>query len=263
MSKISVVFEDNNHVLVVQLKEFSLIAPVIKSVDVFQAIETVIPPETIEQTISTTQSQEERKRKLPSSLVVCLIIAMSLWSNDSMATVLKNLVQGLSRQWTKLGSYWRVPNSASISEARARVGCQVMSQLFARIVRPMATLQTPGAFLGGLRVMAVDGTVLDIPDSASNARVFGYPASRPGTSSAFPRIAFSDISRSRNSFDSGCLDVSISHWRASAGIKTLRSVAGGMLLMWDRGLHSYAMVHGTLSSGSHSLLRTGAEEREI
>jgi len=30
----------------------------------------------------------------------------------------------------------------------------------------MATLQTPGAFLGGLRVMAVDGTIIDVPDSA-------------------------------------------------------------------------------------------------
>ena len=63
-----------------------------------------------------------------------------------------------------------------------------MSQLFARIVRPMATIETPGAFLGGLRVMAVDGTVIDIPDSIANARVFGYPASRPGTQAAFPKV---------------------------------------------------------------------------
>lgn len=35
--------------------------------------------------------------------------------------------------------------------------------------------------------MAVDGTVLDVPDSAANARVFGYPASRPGTQAAFPK----------------------------------------------------------------------------
>ncbi len=110
-----------------QLKEFSLIAPVIESVDVFKAIETVISPEVIEETIGTTQAKEEHKRKLPSSLVVCLVIAMSLWSSDSMATVLKNLVQRLSRQWTILGKYGRVPNSASISEARPRVGCRVMS----------------------------------------------------------------------------------------------------------------------------------------
>lgn len=164
-----------------QLKELSFISPAIESELIFKAIETAISPDEIAQTLGNTSSMEERKRKLPSSLVVCLVIAMSLWSSDSMGTVLKNLVNGLSRQWTKLGQYWRVPNSASITEARQRVGCRVMSQLFTRIVRPMATTETPGAFLGGLRVMAVDGTVIDIPDSTANARVFGYPASRPGT----------------------------------------------------------------------------------
>lgn len=61
-----------------QFKEFSLVAPVIESTDVFKAIETVIPPEVIEQTIGITKTKQERKRKLPSSLVVCLVIAMSL-----------------------------------------------------------------------------------------------------------------------------------------------------------------------------------------
>ena len=63
-----------------------------------------------------------------------------------------------------------------------------MSQLFVRTVRPLATPETPEAFLGGLRVMAVDGTVLDVPDSPANARVFGYPGSRPGTQAAFPKV---------------------------------------------------------------------------
>ena len=83
-----------------QLKEFSFISPVIEAALVFKAIETVISPDVIVQTLGNTNSVEERKRKLPSSLVVCLVIAMSLWSSDSMGTVLKNLVNGLSRQWT-------------------------------------------------------------------------------------------------------------------------------------------------------------------
>jgi hypothetical protein len=37
--------------------------------------------------------------------------------------------------------------------------------------------------------MAVDGTVLDVPDSKANARVFGYPGSRRGTKAGFPRIS--------------------------------------------------------------------------
>jgi len=60
-----------------QLKEFSFITPLIAAADVFQAIETAIPIGVIEQTISHTRAKQERKRKLPSELVVCLVIAMS------------------------------------------------------------------------------------------------------------------------------------------------------------------------------------------
>ena len=170
-----------------QLKDFSLIAPTLEAELIFKAIETVISPEVIRQTLSETSSCEERTRKLPSGLVVCLVIVMNLWSSDAMGDVLKNLVSGLSREWTRLGKYWKVPTSSSISEARQRLGCQVMSRLFQKIARPLATAQTPRAFLGGLRVMAVDGTVLDVPDSTANARVFGYPGSRKGTRAAFPK----------------------------------------------------------------------------
>ena len=241
-----------------QLKKFSFICPVLESALVFQAIATVIPPDVIAQTIGNTDSLEERKRKLPSQLVVCLVIAMSLWSSDSMTTVLKNLVNGLSRQWTILGKYWRVPNSASITIARQRVGCRVMSQLFVRTVRPLATSETPGAFLGGLRVMAVDGTVLDVPDSKANARVFGYPGSRPGTQAAFPKVRLVMLVEAGTHL---IVDALMCPYRIGERVrakKLLRSVAPGMLLMWDRGLHSYAMVNATLGRGSHYLGRIPA-----
>jgi hypothetical protein len=51
----------------------------------------------------------------------------------------------------------------------------------------MATTETVGAFLNGLRVVAINGTCLDIPDSDKNARVLGRPGSRPGTKAAFPK----------------------------------------------------------------------------
>ncbi len=54
-----------------QLKKFSLIAPVIESADVFCAIETVISPDVIEQALGHTNSIEERKRKLPFQRFSC------------------------------------------------------------------------------------------------------------------------------------------------------------------------------------------------
>jgi hypothetical protein len=41
-----------------------------------------------------------------------------------------------------------------------------------------------------------------------------------------------------------------------AGLRLLRSVGPGMLLLWDRGFHSYAMVQTTLARGAHFLGRT-------
>ena len=198
-----------------QLKEFALISPSIEAKEVIQAIQTVITPERIEQALEKSQGREKRKRKLPASLVVCLIIAMSLWSSDAMATVLKNLVNGLNRQWTKLGQYWIAPNSSSISNARQKLGCQVMSRLFHSIVKPQATVETPGAFLGGLRVMAVDGTVLDIPDSQANAEVLGYPGSRKGTRAAFPKVRVVLLIEAPNTFNCRCFNLSLSYWGKS------------------------------------------------
>jgi hypothetical protein len=80
-----------------------------------------------------------------------------------MPDVLKNLVDGLSVVWVKVGKYWRVPCKSVITQARQRLGAGVMRQLFHQLVRPLATGETIGAF----------------------ARVFGRPGSRPGTVAVF------------------------------------------------------------------------------
>jgi Insertion element 4 transposase N-terminal len=77
-----------------QLKELSWIVPTIEPGTILKALETAIPASAIEQALKDTKAIEERKRALPSHLVVCLIIAMSLWSKTSMRGVLKNLVDG-------------------------------------------------------------------------------------------------------------------------------------------------------------------------
>ncbi|NEO17816.1 MULTISPECIES: IS4 family transposase [unclassified Moorena] len=229
-----------------QLKEFSLVVPKIESGTVLKALEAAIPSSAIEQAIADTKAKEERRRALPSHLVVCLIIAMSLWSKASMRTVLKNLVDGLSEAWVRVGKYWRVPCKSSITEARQRIGCQVISRLFHSVVSPLATVDTPGAFLGGLRIMAVDGTLFDVPDTDKNARVFGYPGSRPGTQTAFPKVRLVLLIEAGTHL---IVDALICPYRIGERVrakKLLRSVMEGMLLMWDRGLHSYGMVRATL-----------------
>ena len=80
------------------LKEFSLVSPKIPSREIFKAIEIAIPSSAIEQAIAKTNVGEKRHRALPAQLVVCLVIAMSLWSKDAMRDVLKNFWGGVTKR---------------------------------------------------------------------------------------------------------------------------------------------------------------------
>lgn len=238
-----------------QLKELSLTSPKISPEEILQALEAAIPSQKIEAAIVRTQSQHQRNRALPTHLVVALIIAMSLWSQDSIEDVLKNLVHGLSSQWVRLSQRWKNPSKSSISEARQRVGPQVMSQLFHLVARPLGSAETPGVFLNGLRMMAVDGSTLDLPDTDANARVFGYPGTRAGTEASFPKARLVLLVEVGTHL---ITDALLSPYRMGERIralKLLRSVGPGMLLMWDRGLHSFKMVKATQDRESHFLGR--------
>ena len=62
------------------LKEFSLVSPKIQTTEILKAIEMAIGAIAIEQAITKMKVEEKRHRALPAQQVVCLVIAMSLWS---------------------------------------------------------------------------------------------------------------------------------------------------------------------------------------
>jgi hypothetical protein len=242
-----------------QTSKFTLINPVIKLGDLLPALEMILSSEAIEQAIGETQSQEKRKRLLPTRMIVALVIALNLWSTDSIVDVFKNLVGGLLAQWIPKGYRWGTPSRSSISEARQRVGPRVMTRLWEKLARPMATLETPGAFLNGLRWMGIDGTVFDLPDSEENARVFGYPSSKKGTRAAFPKARLVLLVELGTHL---ITDALLSPYRIGERVrarKLLRSVGEGMLLTWDRGLHSFKMVKAALDQKCHILGRIPAQ----
>ena len=143
-----------------QLPKLTLVPPKIQSGDLFPALELVMDSKAFSQAIAETKSQEKRKRILPTYVIVALVIAMNLWSADSIIDVFKNLVAGLAGQWIK-GCRWGTPSGSSISGARQRVGSRVMTRLWEKLAKPLATLQTPQrtcphvAFLNGLRWYAL------------------------------------------------------------------------------------------------------------
>lgn len=244
--------------MLIPVVNFETIVPLLSPRELITALEQVIPTQTRKQAIISSKAVRKRQRILSTDVIVVLVIAMSLWSRDSIVDVFKNLIQGFTRQWISLGVRLKAPTSSSISEARQRVGPAVMTRLFEMVAKPLATPLTPGAFLGGLRLMAIDGTVFDLPDTDANAKVFGYPGTRPGTHAAFPKARLVFLVEAGTHLITDALLSPYRIGERKRAIKLLRSVGSGMLLMWDRGLHSFKMVNATLKQKCHLLGRIPA-----
>ena len=224
-----------------------------------EALEAAIPDAAVEAAIDATGVRERRRRRLPTHLVVTLVVAMGLWAAESMRHVLAEVVAGWREVEPARRTPWRLPSTAAIVQARQRAGARLLRELFRAVAGPIASPRTAGAFLGGLRLMAVDGTTLDIADTPENARAFGRPTTHRGNrAGAFPQLRV--VALIETGTHALC-DVVLRPFRcgeAPAALRLLRSVGPGMLLLWDRGFHSYELVRATLAREAHFLGRTKA-----
>jgi hypothetical protein len=101
--------------------------------------------------------------------------------------------------------------------------------------------------------MAVDGTVFDLPDIDVTARVFGYSSIRARTEAFFPKVRLLWLVEDGTHL---ITDAFLSPYRIGERRNALllrRSLEPGMLLMWDRGFHSFKVVNVTQKRGSHIL----------
>src|SRR5512135_884647 len=116
--------------------------------------------------LSRTARSSERRRCLPADSVIWLVIAMALFAADSIPKVWRRLHP--TRDHPE-------PTDSAFSQARRRLGVAPLRHLFLETAGPMATHQTIGASYRGWRLMGLDGTMLDLPDTPDNARTFGRP----------------------------------------------------------------------------------------
>lgn len=145
------------------------------------------PPELVDRVVAECGRSGQRNRLLPPRVVVYFVLAMCLFAGQGYEEVARLLTHGLA--WAKRWSgSWQVPTTAAISRARMKLGPGPLKALFDQVARPLATQSTPGAFYGRWRLMAIDGTVFDVPDSQENAAYFGRPKTHRTHRCAYPQV---------------------------------------------------------------------------
>src|SRR5438876_4496630 len=233
-------------------------APHLADLPLLEALHRALPEQAIDEVVAATGAQERRRRRLPARLVVALVVALGLWARDGLRDVLANLVEGLRERDPAAWAGWRLPAKSALTQARQRLGPRPLRVLFHRLAGPVAAPTTPGAFLFGLRLMAIDGTTLDLPDTPANARLFGRPTTGRGTGvGAFPQLRLVWLIEAGTHVLCDAVLRPCFRGEAPAARRLLRSVGAGMLVMWDRGLHSYEMVRDALAREAHILGRVG------
>src|SRR5258708_2501303 len=138
------------------------------SLEVFQQ---AIPPAHIEAALAAHGPIGTRNRRLTPRATIWLVIAMHLFSHASLAHVFGHGVRGLRFLWPD--PCYRLPGDAALSYRRYQLGAKPLVTLFHAICKPLATPQTRGAFLFGLRLMAIAGTVEDVAHTPENPRPCG------------------------------------------------------------------------------------------
>jgi hypothetical protein len=146
----------------------------------------------------------------------------------------------------------RLPTKKSLSRARYRIGPRPLMELFAALARPMATAKTCGAaFYRGLRIMSLDATLLDIPDTPDNVRIFGRRKT-PRGKAAFPQAKVVALLEAGTHLIMDLLVRPHHRHELAAGLRLVaRSVRRGMLVLWDRGFYSLKMLQAILARQAH------------
>lgn len=206
----------------------------------FEALEQVCPREVVSDLLTRCHAWGERERSLNQLLLVYYVIALSLFRRLNLAAVLSHLVRGL--RWLWPNPCLCLPTAAALVYRRRLLGCPVMRHLFQSICRPMATLQTPGAFRFGLRLMAIDGTVEEVPDTPANAQYFGRLSSGKHQS-PFPQVRCMYLAEVGTH---AIVDAVVVPCRLAepclAPVVLSRSLQAGMLVLMDRGIVSASVL---------------------
>ncbi|STZ43129.1 transposase, IS4 family [Mycolicibacterium gilvum] len=214
----------------------------------------VFPPAMVDEVIEATGRTQVRHRALPARVMAYFAIGMGLYSDGSYEDVLSQLTDGLA--WA---SGWReqyqLPGKSAIFQARERLGSQPLAALFARVARPLGAADTPGTWVAGRRVVAIDGTCLDVADSPVNEEFFGRPGVNKGEKSAFPQARLLAVAECGTH---AIFAATIGAYRDAESTMVehvLDALTPEMLVLADRGFFSYALWRNASDTGADLLWR--------
>lgn len=211
------------------------------------------PSGVVDEVIAEAGRTEQRHRSLPARTMAYFSIGMALHSEGSYEDVLALLTDGLA--WSSGREPAKLPSKSAIFQARVRLGVEPVRLLFERVAVPLAGPDTPGSWLAGRRMVAIDGTCLDVADTTENAGEFGRPGVSKGERAAFPQVRLVAVAECGTH---AIFDAAIGPYTTAENTLAgdlIDRLSPGMLLLADRGFCGFPLWQRAVATGADLLWR--------
>jgi Insertion element 4 transposase N-terminal/Transposase DDE domain len=199
--------------------------------DRLAGLEKIISPEAVKQALLATGCVGQRCCVLTHEVMLWIVLGMGVLSELPIRQVFKHA--------RRLRGGEVSPHRSSLCLARQRLGVAPVRHLFQETVRALARTDTPGAFYRGLRLVAIDGVVYNLPDSKANEKAFGRPSGGHRGEGAFPQIRKVSLVELGTHVELAMVAKRIACGETTVVEALWRHIPKDALLLQDRGFFSY------------------------
>jgi len=151
-------------------------------------LEEIFSREQVMQVFTETGRWERRERTLTHLFMVYLLIAWTVLPVQALKHVCAQLSN--ARRWLSPHEPDRVPSASALCYRRKTLGVSPLRLLMRKACRPLCQPNTPGAFLFGRRLIAIDSKLFDVCESADTDWTFRGRTrdDQPVRHSPFPQV---------------------------------------------------------------------------
>lgn len=223
-------------------------------------LEEVYPRELICEILSETGHWEQRERKLSHVFLIYLLIAWTILPLCALKQVCSLLTSGL--RWLCEPGSGPLPTASALCYRRFTLGVTPLRLLLRLACQPLCQPETPGAFLFGRRLIAIDSKLFDVCDTPENDWVFrGRDRDDQARSrSPFPQLRVLSALEIGSHAHVGAVLAPGYHNELSLVNELLTFLPSGSLVLQDSGFRAGWWLAQLVQHGHDTITRLAATE---
>ena len=196
------------------------------------------------------QQKQRRLQHFTALSVVWFLLAMVLWSHLSQGRVWDKLTHWLQDRFPPDAQEPAGPSA--LSYQRAILGMEPLQWLFEHGTHVLCTHETEGAWYRGHRLMALDGSLFNVPDTQANAEAFGRSCNQYGKG-AYPQARAVMLTECGSHATIGLHLGDYNEAEIHGAYALLPKLSRGMFLLHDANFFGGAYLEALNAKGVHAL----------